>query len=229
MNGPSLFRGLVLTIGLSALSASALATDIVFEHMDIDIDYSGGAGGTMTLDFRTYSPMSAGVPTNNDDYSPAGNPIIVPVSSTYVVPGSASWSCLGAPGSTVYRLTQTLTAGEVWLGLNTQDVPAATFVNNKVAFQLVSVVSAPAGARFTLYSTNSFGTPTFLLNSTAGACNIASYPSGGLTNNVHTHAFWAFSAPGTYVLRFKATGTLVAGLGGGTKTSGDVDVTFKVQ
>ena len=209
-----------------ALAAVAEAGTITSGHLDLDIDYSGGAGGAMSLDWRTYNPMSAGTPTGNDDYAIAGNPARVPIANTYTVPASATWSCLGAAGSTVYRLKQAQDASQIWLGWNTQDVPAATFTGDKVDLELVSVVSAPAGGRFVLYTTNAFGTPTFLLNSTAGACN---KPTLAVTTNVHAHGWWAFTAPGVYVLRFEAVGTLVAGLGGGTKSSGPVDVTFRVE
>jgi surface-anchored protein len=194
--------------------------------MDVDIDYSGGAGGVLSLDFKTYSPMSAGTTANSDDYSTVGNPILVPIANTYVVPASATWSCLGASGSTVYRLKQAQDTTQVWLGYNTLDVPASTFASNQVTLKLIGLQSAPVGGRFVAYSTNSFGTPTFHLNSTAGACAKNTFV---ISRNVHNHLWWAFSAPGTYVVRFEATGTLTGGLGGGAKTSGVVDYTFNVQ
>jgi surface-anchored protein len=211
---------------VAALAAPAAAGTITSGHLDLDLDYSGGAGGAMSLDWRTYNPMSAGTPVNTDDYAVSGNPARVPIANTYTVPAGASWACLGTAGSTVYRLKQSQDASQVWLGWNTQDVPAATFVGDKVDLQLVGVVSAPVNGRFVLYTTNAFGTPTYLLNSTAGGC---SKPTLAVTTNIHAHGWWAFTAPGVYVLRFEAVGTLVAGLGGGTKTSGTVDVTFRVE
>lgn len=218
---------LVSSLASFGLASPAQAGLISSGHMDLDIDYSGGAGGAMSLDWRTYSPMSAGTPDNNDDYSPTGNPISVPLANAYTVPASASFACLGAAGSTVYRLKQAQDATQVWLGYNTQDVPAATFVNDKVQLRLVSVVAAPAGGRFIMYQTNAFGTPTYLLNSTAGACNVVQFP-GGISRNVHGHVWWAFSAPGSYTLRFEAFATLVPGLGGAVKSTGNVDVVFNV-
>lgn len=212
---------------LSFAGGSALAGPITSGHMDLDIDYSGGSGGAMSIDWKTYNPMSAGTPANNDDYGPSGNPISVPLANAYTVPSSASFACLGAAGSTVYRLKQAQDTSQVWLGYNTLDVPAATFVDDKVQLRLVSVVSAPASGRFIMYQTNAFGTPTYLLNSTAGACQKLLFP-GGISRNVHAHVWWAFSAPGAYVLRFEAYGTLVAGLGGAVKSSGNVDLTFNV-
>jgi surface-anchored protein len=206
----------------------AHAGPITSGHMDLDIDYSGGSGGVMTVDWKTYSPMSAGTPSNNDDYGVSGNPISVPLANAYVVPSSSPFACLGAAGSTVYRLKQAQDVTQVWLGYNTLDVPAATFVNDKIQLSLVSVVSAPVGGRFVMYQTNAFGTPTFLLNSTAGACNLSQFPGGGITRNVHAHVWTAFSAPGSYTLRFAASGTLLPALGGAVKSSGSVDLVFNV-
>jgi surface-anchored protein len=202
------------------IAHAALATDIFKEHLDVDIDYVGGA---LTLDYRTYSNMSAGVPLNDDDYSPVGNPIIVPVASAYAVPAGGQWACLGAAGATVYRLKQTFSSNEAWLGWNTQDVPTGTFLNDKVQLEVVSVVSAPVGGRFVLYTTNSFGTPTYQLNTTAGGCNDQSMD---VTTNAHLHGWWTFTAPGSYTIRFRAKGTLN---GGSVVTSGTVDYQFIVQ
>jgi surface-anchored protein len=210
-----------LAFALTSFGAqAALATNIFKEHLDVDIDYVGGA---LTLDYRTYSNMSPGVPLNDDDYSPVGNPIIVPLANSYVVPAGAQWACLGSAGATVYRLKQTSTPNEAWLGWNTQDVPTGTFLNNKVQLEVVSVVSAPVGAKFVLYTTNSFGTPTYQLNTTAGGCNDQSMD---VTTNAHLHGWWTFTAPGSYTIRFRAKGTLN---GGSVVNSGTVDYQFNVQ
>jgi surface-anchored protein len=213
---------LTLALLLAAPSAVAYAVPITSGHADLDIDYSAGA---LTLNWKTYTPMSAGTPTNNDNYTPAGNPVSVPLANSYVVPAGAQWSCLGAAGTTVYRLKQANDPLQVWLGYNTEGVALGAFAGNKVQLQLVSVVSAPVGGRFVLYSTNFAGTPTYLLNSTSGGCNRPSFPGGGITANVHAHAWWAFSTPGVYVLRFRARGTLT---GGGVVNSANVDFTFNV-
>ncbi len=204
----------------STFAGAATATDIFKEHLDVDIDYQGGA---LTLDYRTYTNMSSGVPLNNDDYSPVGNPVIVPLAGSYVVPSGAQWACLGAAGSTVYRLKQTSTANQMWLGWNTQNVPTGTFLNNKVQLEVVSVVSAPAGARMVLYTTSSFGTPTYQLNTASGGCNDQSLD---VSVNAHLHGWWAFSAPGSYTIRMRAKGTLN---GGTVVTSSTVDYRFSVQ
>ncbi len=213
------------TMAVLCAASPALAADvnITAGHMDLDIDY---VGGVLSLDFKTYTSMTPVAVPVGDDVAPVGStsyPIQVALAETYVVPTGATWSCLGTSGSTVYRLRQTQLLSQVWLGYNTQDVPAATFVSNQVRLNLVSVVSAPAGAKFIMYATNGFGTPTYLLNSNTGLCSKTSLP---ITNNIHNHSWYAFTAPGTYIIRYNATGTLLGGL---VKTSANVDVTYKVQ
>jgi surface-anchored protein len=221
-----LLRRVLVATTVLALPAVAGAEVITSGHLDLDIDY---LDGQLTLTWRTYNPMSAGTPVNTDDHPLAGNPARVPLANRYTVPGSASFACLGAPGDTVYRLKQAQDLEQVWLGYNTQNVPAGALVGDKVQLELVGVVGAPAGGRFVAYTTNAVGTPTYLFNSTTGSCAVSSFPGGGITTNVHNHAWWAFSAPGTYTLRFVASATRTAGSGGGTATTGPVDVTFEVE
>jgi surface-anchored protein len=216
-----LLSSLSVSLVAMTVAGTAFATDILKEHLDIfDIDYQSGA---LTLDHRTYGNMSPGVPLNNDDYSPAGNAVVIPLTNTYSVPSGSQWACLGSSGSTIYRLKQSFVSNELWGGWNTQDVATGVFLNEKVQIELVSVVSAPAGARFVLYTTNTFGTPTYLLNTTAGGCNDTSMD---ISTNAHVHGWWAFTAPGTYTIRFRAKGTLN---GGTVVTSANVDYQFKVQ
>lgn len=224
-----MLRTNLLALAVVAIPLTAEAGAITSGHLDLDLDYSGGPDGTLTLTWRTYNPMSAGTPVNDDDHPIAGNPLLVPIANAYTVPGSASFACLGTSGTTVYRLKQTQDINQPWLGYNTQDVAASQFVGDKVQLDLVAVVAAPPGGRFIAYTTSALGAPTYLFNSTTGPCNVATFPGGGITANVHNHAWWAFSEPGTYTLRFAARGTLTPAQGGGVKTSGDVDVTFQVE
>jgi surface-anchored protein len=223
---------LIRTLVSSAIllgASSAWATDILYRHLDaLDVDY---VGGVMTLDIKTYAAMSPGVPANSDDYTPVGNAIVVPIANTYAVPNTASWDCLGR-NTTIYRLMQTDTgATKPWVGLNTQDVGGGLFTGNKVQLQLVSVVSAPVGAHMAYYTTNVGGVPTSRLNTRTAACSKLFYEEAvgvpGISVGTHVHGFWGFTHPGTYVLRFKASGTLSAG--GAAVSSGNVDYTFKVQ
>jgi surface-anchored protein len=175
-------------LGLTA--APAAAATIQSGHLDaLDLDYAGGA---LTLDIKTYSPV-------NDDLGPAGTTLRLLSSSAITVPSGSAWTCLGAAGSTVYVAPQTQNSSLIWAGWNTEDVPAA---QGPVKLELVS---ASGPGRFALYTTNSFGTPTYRLNTnTAAGCPVSVWP-GGIAAGTHAHGNWAFSALGTYTLTFKAT------------------------
>lgn len=221
MRAQPLLYGALVSVAALASSGTALATDIPFGNLHVDMDYMAGA---LSLDFRTFANMPPGVPSNDDDYSPAGNALIVPLASAYAVPAGAQWACLGPTGSTMFRLPQSQIMGRPWLGWDTVDTPAGVFVNDKLDLELVAVVSAPAGARFVFYTTNAFGVPTYQLNTTAGACNDLNM---SLNRGTWGYGHWAFSAPGVYTLRFRAKGTLAGS--GVVVTSPNVDYQFKVQ
>jgi len=216
-------RFVAAVCAMTSFASAASATDVLKEHLDLDIDYTGGI---LTLDWRTYGNMSPGVPLNNDDWAAPGNALVIPIANSYVVPAGAQWACLGATGSTVYRAKQNFVSNELWVGWNAQDVAVGAFQSDKVQLEVVSVVSAPVNGRFILYTTNTFGTPTYQLNTTAGACNDSSMDVSAGPTFGHVHGWWTFSAPGTYTIRFRARGTLA---GGTVVTSSNVDYTFKVQ
>lgn len=221
MQSKKLRHSLVASLLGASLTSQAWAVDIVSHHMNLDMDY---VGGVLSLDFKTYSPMSpATVPLNSDDYSPTGNRIVVPVANTYTVP--AAYPCLGTSGSTVYRLDKNPIASQMYLGWNTVDVGGTgVWSGNKVTLELVSVVNAPAGSHFVLYETDFTGAPIYHLNTLGGACNDQSMD---ISRNTHKHGYWLFSKSGVYTLRMRVKGTLAAS--GTVVTSSNVDVVFTVQ
>lgn len=211
-------------VAMTSFAGAASATDILKEHLNLDMDYTGGA---LTLDWRTYDDMSPGVPLNDDDWAAPGNAPVIPIANTYVVPSGAQWACLGAAGSTVYRAKQNLVEDELYMGWNAQDIATGVFQSDKVYLEVVTVVSKPTNGRMVLYTTNFSGTPTYRLNTTTGApCNDHSLDVSVGPTFGHVHGWWAFSAAGTYTIRFRVRGTL---LGGTVVTSSEVDYTFKVQ
>lgn len=180
----------VAVVGLT--TTTAYANTIETGHIDaLNIAYANGA---LTLDIKTYSPTAGNV-------SPANTVLRLASSSAIAVPSGSAWSCLGTAGSTVYVAPQAQNPNLLWPGWNTEDVPAN---QGPVKLELTNV-SGPAGGRFTLYTTNAFGTPTYRLNTnSASGCPISVWP-GNISAGTHAHGNWAFSAPGTYTLTFKAT------------------------
>lgn len=194
----------VSAIGLALAAVSpAQAATYSTGHFDL-LDVDRSATGTVTLDVKAYSPA-------NDDLSPAGNTFAVG-SNTLGTVGSGL-ACLGATSDPVYRLPQSQPSNNdrLYAGWNTEDAGATTTLS------LVSA-SMPAGARFAVYQSSSFGSASFKLNTnTTSGCQVGSF---GVSAGSHAHGFWAFTKPGTYTLVFKATV--------GTASSSNVTYSFKV-
>jgi len=70
---------------------------------------------------------------------------------------------------------------------------------------LVRLVSVNGPGQFALYTVNSFGTPTALLNSGDGLPDSFTVHRG-----THAHGNWAFRAAGTYTVVFEVTTTTAA-------------------
>jgi surface-anchored protein len=197
-------------VALAATLSGCTRTPLTTGHIDaLDVDYDGT---NLTLDVRnhTVSPI-------NDDVDPATLELhAVPASQT-TVPADSRYAFLGPAGAPVWILPQTQRTGVLWPGWDTNDVPAGAFQSDRVTVRLASV-SGPG--QFTLYTVNSLGSPTVLLNSADGLPDAFNVSRG-----VHAHANWAFGAAGTYTLTFEVTATTT---GGATKTSGQIPYQFVV-
>lgn len=186
---------------LVGLAAPASAATISSGHVDIlDVDKVGSA---LTLSLRTYGA------TPDDAVAPSGTTIAVPAAARTTVPSSTGYACLGAAGSPVHLLPQSESAasasGLVWGGWNTEgvaDSPASVQLEIDVAGSTV-----PVGGRFALYTTSLGAVSYKLSTSTASGC---AAPSFQVARNAHAHGFWAFTQPGTYALKLRATGTGVS-------------------
>jgi surface-anchored protein len=197
-------------VGLTAALAGC-ATPISDGHVDaLDVDYEAG---DLTLDVRDHNAS----PTD-DDVDPATVTLNAVAASKTTVPASPAYSFLGPAGSDVWILPQTQRAGVLWPGWDTNDVPAGVLQNDRVTLRLLSA-SGPGS--FAVYTVNSFGTPSVVLNTADGV------PDSFLVNRgAHAHANWAFRAAGTYTLVFEVAGTDTAGNPVG---SGPVTYTFVVE
>ncbi|TWJ21213.1 surface-anchored protein [Micromonospora endolithica] len=203
--------GLTLTATLLAGTAvPAVAAPIVLAsgHVDvIDVDYAGGALTVNLLD-DTVSPSV--------ERNPADVVLRVPHTAKLTVPSGSAWTFLGAGGH-AWVLPQASTAGLLWGGWNTTEVPSGVLQNNRVTFKLTNV-TGPAG--FSVY-TVSGGTPTVLFDSGNGLPD-----SLNVNRNTHAHVNWGFDAAGTYTVTFEVTAKLASN--GTTVTSGAKTWTFDV-
>ncbi|WBB78493.1 choice-of-anchor M domain-containing protein [Micromonospora sp. WMMD882] len=203
--------GLTLTAALLAGTAvPAVAAPIVLSsgHVDvIDVDYASGALTVNLLDDTVSPPV---------ERNPADVVLRVPNTAKVTVPGGSAWSFLGTGGN-AWILPQSNTAGLLWAGWNTTEIPGGVLQNNRVTFKLTNV-SGPAG--FSVYTTT-LGTPTVLFDSGNGLPD-----SLNVNRNTHAHVNWGFDAAGTYTVTFEVTGKLAST--GATITSGAKTWTFEV-
>ncbi|WBB67639.1 choice-of-anchor M domain-containing protein [Micromonospora sp. WMMD812] len=206
-----LLAGVALTAALLlGTTAPVTAAPVVLSsgHVDvIDVDHGAGALTVNVLD---------GTGGTDVERNPADVIFRVPAIAKTTVPSGAAWSFLGTGGQ-AWVLPQSSSAGLLWAGWNTTEVPIGVFQNNRVTFKLTSV-SGPAG--FSIY-TVSGGTPSVLFDSGNGLPDTLT-----VNRNTHAHVNWGFDAAGTYAITFEVTGKLAAD--GTTVSSGAKTFTFDV-
>jgi len=194
---------------LQVLPAHALTT-ISQGHVDaVDVDWTGSA---LTLDLRDATVTPA------VDRAPADVVLNAVSASKTTVPSGAAYSFLGTAGSAVWIVPQTQASNIVWPGFNTEGVPSGALQGNNLSVKLLSVTGP---AHVSLFTTNSFGTPTVWYDSGNGLPDTRTFAI-----NTHAHANWAFEAAGTYTVTFEATGITAAGA---AVTTGAKTYTFTVQ
>jgi surface-anchored protein len=122
--------------------------------------------------------------------------------ASVVVPAAADLSFLGKPGDRIFLLPQVQQPGLLWLGWDSEELDRTQFSEN-LTWKL-NKVDGPG--RFALFLSGTFGEPTKIFVSTGPLPETTELPPG-----THTHANWAFSAPGVYHLTFEVNGTTPAG------------------
>jgi putative ABC transporter-associated repeat protein len=121
------------------------------------------------------------------------------------MPDDDTYSFIGAePGSSIWMIPQTQQTGVAWLGWNTQEPQLMQTVSGGVTFSLLGV-EGPGETTVYLQSGN-FGTPEVVWSSQNA------FPQDSwIEVNTHTHANWAFTAKGLYLMRFRISATTLAG------------------
>jgi len=121
------------------------------------------------------------------------------------IPDTAAFSFLGRPGYSTWVLPAVENTNLLFLGFGAEEVESGVFIGDVLRMELASVTGA---GDFAVYSFDGFGNPIVHINSADGisAADFFQVVAGG-----HTDLNWAFSAPGTYRIGFRARGTLVTG------------------
>lgn len=198
-----------LLVGVAAAPAAAAPVTLTSGHVDVlDVDYTAG-GLVLTVNDGTGS-----VETERD---PADVILQVPAAAKVTVPSGSAWSFLGTAGDTAWVLPQSSTAGLLWAGWNTTEIPAGVLQGNTVTFRLNSVTGPGDVSVYTV----SAGTPSRVFDSSDGLPDTRS-----VARNTHAHANWGFTEAGTYTVSFEVTGRVAAT--GATVTTGAKAFTFTV-
>ena len=163
-------------------------------HTDIGIAFEDGAFDLHIHDEET-----------DTEYAPGGAVLCVGTAAELAIPDTAAFSFLGRPGYSTWVLPAVQNTNLLFLGFGAEEVESGVFVGDVMRMELVSVTGA---GDFAVYSFDGFGNPVVHINSADGisAADFFQVVAGG-----HTDLNWAFSAPGTYRIGFRARGTLVAG------------------
>lgn len=119
-------------------------------------------------------------------------------------PDDPAYSFLGvSPGADLWVVPQTQDPDVVWLGWNTQDPQVMSQVDRGVTMALAGVQGP--GALVVFLQSGSFEAPTVVWDS-----RLPNEPAW-VDVNTHTHATWAFTEPGIYLVNITVQATLLDG------------------
>jgi surface-anchored protein len=202
----------VVAAGVLITPSAATAADRVVlskGHVDaMDVRYADGALSLKVND-DTVSPSVI--------RNPADLTFHVPPPARTTVPDLPSYSFLGPAGSEVWMLPQVQDQNLLWPGWNTTTLTAGTFTGDRVRLSLVGV---DGPGKVSLFGSTPFGDAVVYFRSDDGLPDALDVPI-----RTHAHASWAFSAPGSYTLRWQADATLT---NGARVSTGPVPYTFVV-
>ncbi|MDQ1128251.1 choice-of-anchor M domain-containing protein [Microbacterium sp. SORGH_AS_0888] len=120
-------------------------------------------------------------------------------------PDDPAYAFLGAaPGSTVWVSPQTQNPQVVWIGWNTQDPDVMAQIDRGITLTLHRVEGP--GTMTVFLQSGSFGEPQVLWDS-----RTQDPQPVWVDVNTHTHANWAFTAPGVYLVELEASADLIDG------------------
>ena len=219
-------RLLLFSTILALPLASAFArTDLLLGHFEVHIDYqrvtgNPNAGWDFSVSYDEDNDFNDG--TGITRLAPADVRLIAAPRSLGT--GTAFTASLVPAGSPIWLLPQNNQRGVLFLGVRTV-VPAGIFQSSvngiyrpsplgNIALRMTSVTgSGPdAGGRFAMWESTSLGGAEFHFNSANGinaADRLDPVPIGS-----HTHYNWGMTRPGSYQVRFEASGKLNPQWGG---------------
>lgn len=202
----------LLAVSLLSLGAAHAAYTYSLGHADFGIGYDGG--------FELHHHVHGGSTVNGSaivgdaEFSPGDLVVIVPF-ITENRPVGSQYDFLGvSSGIPVWTLPEIENVNKPFYGLGSEELNALDFTGD-LTFELLSVVSAPAGGQFSLWQDNG-GSPLVRFATSDGVDGSDSFL---LTPGGHEHYNWSFTEAGTYQLEFRVSGSHnMDGFGSDTQT-----------
>jgi surface-anchored protein len=191
----------ILAFALLALGNASAAAIYSLGHADFGIGYHAGH-------FELHHHIHEGATVNGSailgdaEFAPGDLTVRVPF-ITESRPAGSEYNFLGvSAGIPVWTLPEVEDVSKPFYGLGSEELDAADF-DGDLTFQLLSVVSAPAGGHFSLWRDNG-GSPLVRFATSDGVTGSDSFQ---LTPGGHDHYNWSFTQPGLYELSFRVSGT----------------------
>lgn len=198
-----------ITAALLAWASPAQAGSLVVlsqGHVDIvDVAYEDGA-------------FEIAVHDETGERDPASVLFRAKPESAVTVPDDSRYAFLGTPGATVHILPEVENEALLFPGLAAEEVEPGVFAGDTVSIRFKKVIG-PDGV--SLFTTDSTGNPTVLVDSENGLPDSITLPAG-----THAHQNWAFEKPGYYAIKVDVTAVLAGTTT--TVTSDAVWLKFKV-
>ena len=190
-------------IGFGPLSAQAIPTMIEYSagHADLGVAY-GSSELELHYHFDVGTVLDDVQQGAGSEFAPNEVYVRVSDSTKTVRPGASQWDFLGNnAGEELWILPQGNVAGVPFFGIATEGIgPAGDWVGG-IDFEFTAV-TAPAGAHFSLWQTDGFGSPVPFVVTSDGLPDTHSIAVGG-----HNHYNWGFTAEGVYQIEIVASGT----------------------
>jgi hypothetical protein len=154
-------------------------------HMHFDGDVTGVSG-----------VISAG------EYESTDHVIGVPGPSI-LRPAGAQWNFLGSESDNVWFLPQSSDPNKPFVGFGLEELVPGDWTGS-LTWTLDSVISAPAGANFSVWNNDLFGAPVVRMATSDGISGLDSFSqiAGG-----HEHFNLGFTREGTYQIQLGISGT----------------------
>ncbi|MBM3844738.1 MAG: DUF3466 family protein [Verrucomicrobia bacterium] len=140
---------------------------------------------------------------NDVEYAVDEAVLAVGTAAEQPIPDALAFSFLGRPGYSTWVLPAVQNEELLLLGLAAEEIETGIFVDDQIRVELVAV---EGNGNFALYSVDALGLPLIHMNTSDGYDDQDAFT---VQAGSHVDLNWAFSAPGTYRVGFRARATLV--------------------